>query len=187
MNLQNHFLVAMPGMQDPFFKKSVIYICEHSKTDGAMGITLTRTAEMTIKEMLTQIDITPEPRDMSKRLDKQVLAGGPIAPDRGFILHTPCDKFDSSLQLAPEVMITTSGDILHTLGTAAQPEHVLVAVGYAGWDKDQLEAEIKENAWLIVDADPDILFNTPISERWQTTAKKLGIDIRQIAPQAGHA
>ena len=84
-------------------------------------------------------------------------------------------------------MITTSRDILETLGTPNQPKQVLVALGYAGWEKDQLEEEIKANAWLTVEADPDILFNTPINERWQAAARKLGIDIRQIAPHAGHA
>ena len=187
MNLQNHFLVAMPGMQDPFFKRSVVYICEHTATDGAMGITLTRPSEMTLEEMLAQIEITPEPRDPAIRLNRPVLAGGPIANDRGFVLHTPSDQFGASLQLTSDVMITTSRDILETLGTPNQPKQVLVALGYAGWEKDQLEEEIKANAWLTVEAEPDILFNTPINERWQAAARKLGIDIRQIAPHAGHA
>lgn len=123
------------GHAGSFFKRSVVYICEHTATDGAMGITLTRPSEMTLEEMLAQIEITPEPRDPAIRLNRPVLAGGPIANDRGFVLHTPSDQFGASLQLTSDVMITTSRDILETLGTPNQPKQVLVALGYAGWEK----------------------------------------------------
>lgn len=187
MNLQHHFLIAMPGMTDPRFKRSVIYVCEHTE-DGAMGLVINKPVEhFTIETVLSKLEIIPSPRDPSISLDKPVFAGGPLADDRGFILHTPRKGFGSSIQISPDTMITTSKDVLETLGTPEQPEDVLVALGYAGWEQGQLEQEVLENAWLTTEADPHILFHTPIANRWREAASRLGIDIRSIANQAGHA
>ncbi|TCV96920.1 YqgE/AlgH family protein [Biostraticola tofi] len=187
MNLQHHFLIAMPALSDPLFKRSVIYICEHND-DGAMGIVINKPVEQfTVESVLHKLKIMPAKRDPAIRLDKPVFAGGPMADDRGFILHTPREGFGSSIEISPETMITTSKDVLETLGTADQPQDVLVALGYAGWEKGQLEQELLENAWLTTPADSDILFHTPISARWREAAKKIGIDIHNIANQAGHA
>ncbi len=187
MNLQHHFLIAMPALSDPLFKRSVIYICEHND-DGAMGIVINKPVEQfTVESVLHKLKIMPAKRDPAIRLDKPVFAGGPMADDRGFILHTPREGFGSSIEISPETMITTSKDVLETLGTADQPQEVLVALGYAGWEKGQLEQELLENAWLTTPADSDILFHTPISARWREAAKKIGIDIHNIANQAGHA
>lgn len=187
MNLQHHFLIAMPAMQDPRFKRSVIYVCEHND-DGAMGLVINKPVEhFTVETVLDKLDIKPTPRDPAIDLDKPVFAGGPLADDRGFILHTPRKGFGSSIQISPATMITTSKDVLETLGTPDQPADVLVALGYAGWEKGQLEQELLDNAWLTAAADTDILFHTPIANRWREAANRLGIDIRSIASHAGHA
>ncbi|MFI8417928.1 YqgE/AlgH family protein [Serratia sp. NPDC078593] len=187
MNLQHHFLIAMPTMQDPRFKHAVIYICEHNE-DGAMGLVINKPMEQfTVESVLSKLQILPRERDPSIILDKPVFAGGPLADDRGFILHTPRSGFDSSIQISPDTMITTSKDVLETLGTPEQPQDVLVALGYAGWEKNQLEQEVLENVWLTCEADSDILFHTPIASRWREAANRLGIDIRRIANHAGRA
>lgn len=187
MNLQHHFLIAMPTMQDPRFKRSVIYICEHNE-DGAMGLVINKPVEQfTVESVLEKLKIAPADRDPAISLNKPVYAGGPLADDRGFILHTPQPGFDASIQISPETMITTSRDVLETLGTPEQPQEVLVALGYAGWEKGQLEQEVLENAWLTAEADSEILFHTPIANRWREAANRLGVDIRSIANHAGHA
>ncbi|EHD20021.1 MULTISPECIES: YqgE/AlgH family protein [Brenneria] len=187
MNLQHHFLIAMPALQDPVFRRSVVYICEHNE-DGAMGLIVNKPMEQfTVENVLKKLKIAPTPRDPSIRLDKPVFAGGPLADDRGFILHTPRSGFASSIGISAETMITTSQDVLKTLGTAQQPENTLVALGYSAWDQGQLESELLDNAWLTTPADKEILFHTPIAERWRAAAKKLGVDIHNIAAEAGHA
>lgn len=174
MNLQHHFLIAMPALQDPIFRRSVVYICEHNQ-DGAMGIIINKPLEnLQIEGILEKLKITPEPRDSSIRLDKAVMLGGPLAEDRGFILHTPPSRFASSIRISDNTVITTSRD-------------VLVALGYASWDKGQLEQELLDNAWLTAPADLNILFKTPIAERWREAAKLIGIDILTMPGVAGHA
>lgn len=187
MNLQHHFLIAMPGLLNPLFRRSVVYICEHND-DGAMGIIINKIMEnVTVENILQRLDITPDPRDNSIRLDKPVFIGGPLGGDRGFILHNTPVKFNSSIQVSDETIITTSRDILETLGTAQQPENVIVALGYSSWEKGQLEQEIKDNAWLTARAELKILFHSPIHCRWQDAAKLLGVDIQMIPVDAGHA
>lgn len=187
MNLQHHFLIAMPSLEDPYFRRSVIYICEHNE-DGAMGLVINKPVEeFTVEKVLHKLKIAPDLRDPAIRLDRPVFAGGPLADDRGFILHTPRKGFASSIQISGSTMITTSKDVLETLGTREQPEQVLVALGYAGWEQGQLEQELLDNSWLTAAASEQILFQTPIADRWRDAAKGLGIDIHSIALQAGHA
>ncbi|MDR0806775.1 MAG: YqgE/AlgH family protein [Enterobacteriaceae bacterium] len=187
MNLLHHFLIAMPTLDDSNFSRSVVYICEYHK-NGAMGLVINKpVGDLTVWEVLDKLSIDPEPRVSNVHLNSLVMEGGPVATDRGFILHTPQQKFASSLQISNDVMITSSKDVLETLGTASQPPEALVALGYSGWDRGQLEKELLENSWLTVEADSDILFHTPIEQRWQAAARKLGIDIHTIARQAGHA
>jgi putative transcriptional regulator len=187
MNLQHHFLIAMPSLQDPQFMRSVIYICEHNE-EGAMGLVINKPIEQfTVETVLKKLRIRPSPRNPAIRLDKPVLAGGPLAEDRGFILHTPQEGFNFSIPLSPDTMITTSKDVLKTLGTPEQPKNLLVTLGYAGWQQGQLEQELLDNTWLTIEADTNILFHMPMAERWQAAANKLGINIFNIAPQAGHA
>lgn len=187
MNLQHHFLIAMPTLQDPIFRRSVVYICEYND-DGAMGIIINKALEnLQVEGILEKLKIAPEPRDPSIRLDKPVMLGGPLAEDRGFILHTPPASFSSSIRISDNTIVTTSRDVLETLGTERQPSEVLVALGYASWEKGQLEQEILDNAWLTAPADFNILFKTPIGERWKEAAKLIGINILTMSGAAGHA
>jgi len=187
MNLQHHFLIAMPALQDPMFRRSVVYICEYND-DGAMGIIINKPMEnLKVEGILEKLKIAPESRDPAIKLDKPVMLGGPLAEDRGFILHTPPAMFSSSIRISDNTVITTSRDVLETLGTAEQPSEVLVALGYASWEKGQLEQEILDNAWLTAPADMNILFKTPIADRWRDAAKLIGIDIQTMPGVAGHA
>ena len=187
MNLQHHFLIAMPTLQDPIFRRSVVYICEYND-DGAMGIIINKPLEnLQVEGILEKLKISPEPRDPSIRLDKPVMLGGPLAEDRGFILHTPPASFSSSIRISDNTIVTTSREVLETLGTERQPSEVLVALGYASWEKGQLEQEILDNAWLTAPADFNILFKTPMGERWNEAAKLIGMNILTMSGAAGHA
>lgn len=183
-SLQNYFLIAMPSLDDPGFNRSVIYVCEHNQ-EGAMGLVVNQPAEMNVMELLERTKV--EPREGVGLERQPVYAGGPVATDRGFVLHSPQQGWRSSLQLSDNMMITTSMDILESLGSDAAPGHYLLTVGYAGWDAGQLEEELADNSWLTIPADPEIIFHTPSSERWQKATEQLGIDIWQLAPQAGRA
>ncbi|RUO80700.1 YqgE/AlgH family protein [Idiomarina tyrosinivorans] len=183
-SLQNHFLIAMPSMDDPTFKRTVTYVCEHND-EGAMGLIINQPADVQISALLKQLEIVYPEND--ERFDNQVFQGGPVARDRGFVIHPPQDNWRSSLKLSDDIMVTTSRDILEALGSNAAPEHYLLTLGYAGWDAGQLEKELAENAWLTLPADADILFNTPTAERWQKATEKLGFDIWQLGPDVGHA
>jgi len=187
MNLQHHFLIAMPSLQDPLFKRSVVYICEHNE-DGAMGLIVNKPMEnLTVEGILKKLKISPSERDPAIKLDKPVFAGGPLAEDRGFILHSAQHTYASSIRVSDNTVVTTSRDVLETLGTPEQPESVLVALGYCAWEKDQLENELLENAWLTIPANSNILFKTPVAERWREAAKSIGVDIHNITSDVGHA
>lgn len=187
MNLANHFLVAMPGMKDPYFKRSVIYVCEHNE-EGAMGLMINTPIDVTVGGMLKQVDVQPvHPQLNIGSLEDPVLSGGPVSEDRGFILHKTKDHYQSSIEMPDGVSITTSKDILSVLGTEAEPESYLVALGYSGWEAGQLETELAENSWLTIEADSEVIFDTPIQERWNKAVEKLGIDVAQLSTLAGHA
>lgn len=187
MNLTNHFLVAMPGMKDPYFKRSVIYVCEHN-AEGAMGLMINAPIDITVEKMLEKVDVQSlYPQVDSVNLGNQVLNGGPVSEDRGFILHNPKDHYESSIQMSDHISVTTSKDILSVLGTEAEPNRYLVALGYSGWEPGQLEIELAENSWLTIEAKPEIIFETPIPERWETAVKMLGIDVAQLSSDIGHA
>ncbi|WP_416307658.1 YqgE/AlgH family protein [Neptunicella sp. SCSIO 80796] len=183
-SLQNHFLIAMPSMQDPYFSRSLTFICEHNE-QGAMGIVLNQPAGMTLKELLKLTNI--EGVIDEKKGEHIVVAGGPVSKDRGFILHTPQPGYSASLAVSSDIMVTTSKDILENLANEKSPEKAIVALGYAGWTAGQLEQEIQENSWLVIESDPELLFDVPIHKKWETAVHKLGIDIWQLAPGAGHA
>lgn len=153
-----------------------------------MGIIINKPLEnLQVEGILEKLKIEPAPRDPNIRLDKPVFIGGPLSEDRGFILHSSSSEFDSSIRISDEVVITTSRDVLETLGTEQQPENILVALGYASWEKGQLEQEIMDNAWLTAPASANILFQTPISERWREAARLVGVDIHNMPIEAGHA
>ena len=183
-SLQNHFLIAMPELHDSFFERTVTYICEHNE-EGAMGLIINQPAKITLPALLAQIEIkVPEQSDLQHT---HIYTGGPVATDRGFVLHTPQQGWRSSLQLSDDIMVTTSKDILYVLGSTEAPDNFIFTLGYSGWDAGQLEEELASNSWLTTPADADVMFTIPSHERWHKAAAKLGIDIGQLAPGAGHA
>ena len=182
-SLTNQFLIAMPSLRDSDFSQTVTYICAHNE-DGAMGLVINRPANCALGEILTQMEMTPDNQSIAKL---PVYQGGPVHTDRGFVLHEPGSEWDSSVNVSDALDITTSRDILHAISESAGPENFLIALGYAGWSAGQLEEEIKENAWLNVCADLDIIFNTPCELRWSAATALLGIDHHQLSTGFGHA
>lgn len=183
-SLQNHFLIAMPVLSDAYFARSVAFIVEHTK-DGAMGIVINQPSTMTLKEMIEMADKTLTlPKDID---EKKIVCGGPVHTDRGFVLHSSKPGYVSSIEVSSEIMVTTSKDILSELGNQKGPEKSVVALGYAGWDAGQLEQEIQENAWLTIEADDEVLFDTPVHLIWQAAVNKLGIDVWQLTQHSGNA
>lgn len=182
-NLTNHFIIAMPSLQDGNFSESVTYICEHDD-NGALGITINRPSEISLSEILSQLQITISSDHI---IDQTVLNGGPVQIDRGFILHTPAGDWDSSLKVTDNIAVTTSQDIMQAIADNKGPDRSLIALGYAGWGPGQLEYEMSENAWLSCPATEEILFNTPLEKRWRAAALLLGIDLQLLSNQTGHA
>ncbi len=182
--LTNQFLIAMPSLADPNFSRTVTYVCSHDDS-GALGIIINRPLELTLGELLEHIQLAL-PRAPTLR-DRAVFSGGPVQPQQGFVLHSPLGAWDSTLQVSAELGLTTSSDILQALEEDAAPERLLVALGYAGWGPGQLEQEMVDNAWLSGPADPEILFDTPVAERWSAAAALLGVDLRLLTGDAGHA
>lgn len=183
-NFQNHFLIAMPALEDPRFKRSVTYICEHND-EGAMGIVINHPLEVTVADLLAQLQI--EYDEKSKVASAHVCAGGPVQNDRGFVLHTAKEGYSSSLALNNGLMVTTSKDILYDLTTERAPEKFLLALGYAGWTAGQLEQEMVDNAWLLIPADNSIIFDLSHADKWQSATAKMGIKTWQLTSEAGHA
>lgn len=187
LNFANHFLIAMPSMQDPMFGGSVVYLCEHNER-GAMGVIINKPTDMNIETLLDRIDIkldlTPELNQDTKKL---VMFGGPVQDDRGFVLHAPVAEFTSTLKISDQVAFTTSRDVLEAVAKGRGPKNILVSVGYAGWGAGQLEDEIISNGWLTVPANPAILFDLPIEQRLTAAMKLLGFDPLMLSGQAGHA
>lgn len=182
-SLEGQFLIAMPGMGDPNFAETVAYICKHDE-EGALGIIINRPTEMTLAEIFSQLSLEIGDGSQAEQL---VLSGGPVQPDRGFVLHQSEQGFDSTVDPAAEVKVTVSQDILTTMAQGNGPSPTLVALGYAGWASGQLESELGANAWLSTPADPAIIFSTPYEQRWKAAAALLGIDIQQMTSYAGHA
>lgn len=182
-SLTNHFLIAMPQLEDPNFFHTVTYICEHNQ-QGAMGIVINRPLDLTVGEVLAHMEIEfPDP----PAARQTVYMGGPVQQERGFVLHRPPTRWDATLPITDEIAITTSRDILVALGRGEGPDRALVALGYAGWGAGQLEQEIAENAWLSGPADPGILFETASEQRWEAAAALLGVDLNLLSGDAGHA
>lgn len=181
--LENQMLVAMPGMLDPNFSRSVTLMCQHT-SEGAIGITINRESSFTLGEIFDQLDL--ECADPALR-DRPVLEGGPVNPDRGFVLHTPREGFESSMMLAGDIMVTTSRDVLAAIAGGDGPEQYIVALGYAGWGDGQLESEMRQNAWLSVPADRAIVFDAPLEDRWNRAVANLGIDISNLHDVGGRA
>ena len=182
--LNNHFLIAMPQLLDPNFQQTVTYICEHDE-NGALGIVVNRPLNLSFAELLEHLDVAPAKQP--EIATTQVFAGGPVQPQQGFIIHTPLGQWDATLKITDRVGLTTSADIVQALARGEGPEQSLMALGYAGWGAGQLEREIADNAWLCGPADTDILFSLPAPERWAAAAAALGVDLRLLSTESGHA
>lgn len=182
-SLRNHFLIAMPGLEDPNFHHTVTYICEHN-ADGAMGIIINRPMGVALAEVLSQLEIEP-----AKTLDPdlQVFRGGPVQPEHGFVIHTQRGIYDSTMRISDEVSVTTSKDILSAIAHNEGPGEFLIALGYAGWEAGQLEQEIADNLWLNGPATNNILFDIPVEQRWNEAAHLLGVDLNLMSSDIGHA
>ena len=176
-------LIAMPGMVDSNFAGSVTLLCQHNEA-GAIGITINRVSNFTLGEIFSQLQIDCSD-DTIRNL--AVLEGGPVAPDRGFVLHSPLDGYESSMKVGQEIMVTTSRDVLADIASGSGPDKYLVALGYAGWGGGQLEDEMLANAWLSVSAATDIVFDTPFHNRFDEALGRLGIKIDRLHSEAGHA
>lgn len=182
--LSRHLLIAMPTLDDPNFARGVTLVCQHSD-EGAMGLTVNRPSDLSLGDVMRQVGVEQMPADVAAR---PVLIGGPVQMERGFVLHEPGTRWDSSLPLGDDLVITTSKDVLHAIGAGQGPQRFLVLLGYAGWSAGQLEQEVRDNAWLTAEPrDHDILFDVPIGQRWDAAARLLGIDISRMTGAAGHA
>ena len=181
--LSNQFLVAMPGLLDANFNHTVTLLCEHND-QGALGLVINRPTDLKLADMLEHMKLKHPALDSGSHI---VFWGGPVQTERGFVVHGEPGGWESSLKVSESLYITTSKDILTAIGQGGGPKQFFVALGYAGWAAGQLETEIKDNSWLNTPVDSAILFETPAPGRWQAAAKLLGIDVTQLAGDAGHA
>jgi len=182
-SLKDHFLIAMPSLNEGMFAHSLTYLCEHNE-EGAMGIVINRPMGLALREILDHLDIEGQ----HAHLEDPVMAGGPVEIERGFVLHRSSERqWESTMPISADICLTTSCDILAALAHSEGPRDTLVALGYAGWGAGQLEDELAANAWLTSPADSSIIFNTPIDDRLRAAAAQLGIDLVLMAPGAGHA
>lgn len=186
LNLANHFLIAMPSMDDPVFGGTVVYVCEHNDK-GVLGVIVNKPTDMTMETLFDRIDLKLADNIDEEVVNEAILFGGPVQDDRGFVLHTPGDRYSSSLTVTPEIAFTTSIDVLEAVAAGKGPARMLVSIGYAGWSPGQLEEELARNGWLTVGADAHVLFDLPVEERYTAAIKLLGIDPLMLASEAGHA
>jgi putative transcriptional regulator len=182
-SLSNQLLIAMPGMADPFFTATVTLVCEHN-AEGALGIIINRPMDIYLGSLFDRLDLTKADDALARH---PVLMGGPVAHERGFVLHEPCAEFTSTVAVSPDIQLTLSRDVIDAMAGGTGPERSLVALGYAGWDAGQLEHEMLNNAWLTVPASPEVIFDVPFADRWSVAALSIGIDISKMPADAGHA
>jgi len=182
-SLSNHFLIAMPTLDDPNFHHTTTYICEHNE-DGALGVVINRPLEIQLGEILRHMDMDT---DIEAVRNQIVYMGGPVQSDRGFVLHEPIGDWEATLKVTDTIGITSSRDILADIAAGKGPEHAIITLGYAGWGAGQLEQELAENTWLSGPASSRIVFETPSNERWLAAAALLGIDLNLMSSDTGHA
>lgn len=192
INLTHHFLIAMPGLEDESFSRSVVYLCEHSER-GALGLIINKPSDITLKGLFDKVDLSLRREDLTQ---EPVFQGGPVQTERGFVLHEPMlmDKsetdesaYASTMTIPGGLEMTTSKDVLEALSTGAGPRRVLITLGYSSWGEGQLESELAENAWLTVAADLSVIFDTPVPERYDRALSLLGLKAWMLSPEAGHA
>jgi len=183
MDLTNQFLIAMPALQDPNFRRTVTYLCAHNR-EGAMGIVINRPLDLNLGDVLDHMSIEVDNIQVN---DMMVLQGGPVQRDRGFVIHEPAGEWDAVLTVGDDIGVATSRDILTAVAHGDGPKRAVVALGYAGWGAGQLEHEVLQNAWLSGPADSSIIFDLPYEERYESAARLLGVDLDRLSGEAGHA
>jgi putative transcriptional regulator len=188
INLTNHFLIAMPGLSDELFGRSVVFMCEHSER-GALGLVINKPSDILLPRLFEKVDL-PMGRDDLAELP--VFQGGPVQTERGFVLHEAVSGegdsvYASTLSIPGGLEMTTSKDVLEAMASGAGPRRVFVSLGYASWGQGQLESEITENSWLTVEADPNLIFDAPVAERYERAMALLGLQPWMLSPDAGHA
>lgn len=183
IDLTNHFLVAMPGMVDPYFSKTLTFICEHSDK-GAIGLVVNKPTDLTLSRLFSEINIGIKDRRLG---EASVYFGGPVLTDRGFVLHQPLGEWGSTLRVSDDLGLTTSKDILEAMAKGNGPSRVLVTLGYAGWGPGQLEDEIVRNGWLTVPASASVMFDLPFEQRLTAAMALLGLNFGNLSDVAGHA
>jgi putative transcriptional regulator len=192
INLTNHFLIAMPGLEDSLFGKSVVYVCEHSAR-GALGLVINKPTDMNLPALFEKVELGLKRTDLT---DSPVFHGGPVQTERGFVLHEPiyisADNqsealYASTMSIPGGLEMTTSKDVLEALASGNGPKKVLITLGYAAWGEGQLESELGENSWLTVDATREVIFDTPVADRYERALGLLGLQSWMISNQVGHA
>jgi putative transcriptional regulator len=183
VDLTDHFLIAMPNMADPYFSRTLTFICEHTE-QGALGLVVNRPIDMTLAALFERLNLETGARGLT---EIPVYFGGPVQTDRGFVLHAPVGKWSSTLPVFDRLGLTTSRDILEAVSRGAGPARMLMALGYSGWAAGQLEHELQQNAWLTVAAQDSIIFDVPAEERLPAAMELLGVSYATLADEAGHA
>jgi len=188
INLTNQFLIAMPGMADQIFAGAVVYLCEHTEK-GALGLVINKPIDIKLKNLFEKVELSLTRNDLA---DAPVYFGGPVQTERGFVLHErqsdETSPYNSTLAIpGGSLDMTTSKDVLEALSSGAGPKKILVTLGYSGWGAGQLEDELGRNGWLTVDAQPEVIFDTPIEQRYDRALSLLGFDPRMLSQEAGHA
>jgi putative transcriptional regulator len=183
VDLTHHFLIAMPNMADPYFARSLTFICEHND-QGALGLVVNRPIDMTLAALFERLTLDGS----APRLrDTPVYFGGPVQTDRGFVLHMPVGRWSSTLSVRDRIGLTTSRDILESVSHGRGPDRMMVSLGYSGWAAGQLEHELAQNAWLTVEAEDKIIFDVPPEERLPAAMERLGVSYASLSDEAGHA
>jgi putative transcriptional regulator len=187
IDLTNQFLIAMPGMADETFAGTVVYLCEHNEK-GALGLVINRPIDIKLRSLFEKVELSLEHEELA---EQPVFFGGPVQTERGFVLHEKLGAgaapYNSTLSIPGGLAMTTSKDVLEAMAEGAGPRRVLITLGYSGWQAGQLEDELGRNGWLTVDADPAVIFDTPIEKRYDRALSLLGFDPRMLSQDAGHA
>jgi putative transcriptional regulator len=182
-SLANHFLIAMPTMNDPNFSRSVVYICENH-VQGTVGLIINRPTNFSLGIVFDQLKI--DPINLSAK-NVPLLYGGPLQPERGFVIHRPFGVWESSLVLGDGVTVTTSNDIIRAIARDVGPTDALITLGYAAWTEEQLEKEVIENYWLVCPYKAELLYDVPFAERWEYAGLTIGVKMQQLTAGSGHA
>ncbi|MDR2128705.1 MAG: YqgE/AlgH family protein [Burkholderiaceae bacterium] len=192
INLTNHFLIAMPGVQDRLFSRSVVYVCEHSE-QGALGLIINKPGDISMADLFARVEL---PLDRPELSGQPVFQGGSLQTERGFVLHDPIQVsgmgegesvYASTMVVPGGLEMTTSKDVLEALSSGGGPRRVMVMLGYSAWGEGQLEFELANNAWLTVEADADLIFDAPAAQRYDSALGLLGLQAWTLTPDAGHA